>query len=148
VILDIVANLIAAALGAFAAWLWVSYAYPAIIEGFFEPTKLAFEYRGILDFGKGPNHKVSLQVRKRGYTVRGSLTFLEGRHKGKVYPVKGRYAHALLTFHYFPADKSSTSQGTATFQRLRDGAVLSGFFAYYSEGQDKVATVRCDLIPI
>jgi hypothetical protein len=147
-ILDIVANLIAAVIGAGAAWYWVSYVYPAVIEGFFEPTKLSAKYRGTLDFGKGPNHKVELRVKKRGYTVRGSLEFLDGRHKGKVYPVKGRYSHALLTFHYFPADKSSTSQGTATFQRLRDGELFLGYFAYYSEGEDRVATVACELKPL
>jgi hypothetical protein len=145
VFLDIIANLIAAAIGALSAWFWVTHVYPAIIEGFFEPTKLAKEYRGRLDFGKGPHHEIALRVQKRGYTVRGSLIFLDGRHKGKVYPVKGRYSHGLLTFHYFPSDKTSTSQGTATFQRLKDGAVLSGYFAYYSEGQDKVATIQCSL---
>ncbi|HVR98503.1 MAG TPA: hypothetical protein VMW27_17950, partial [Thermoanaerobaculia bacterium] len=129
-LLDILGNLIAAAIGAFVAFFWVSLAYPAIIEGFFEPTKLAREYRGVLDFGRGPHHTISLQVKKRGYRVRGKLVFLQGRHKGKEYPVKGRYAHSLLTFHYYPSDKMSTSQGTATFQRLRDGELFLGYFAY------------------
>jgi len=147
-LLDIVSNLIAAAIGAFAAYLWVSVIYPAIIEGFFEPTKLAAEYRGTLDFGRGPHHTIALRVKKRGYRVRGTLEFLEGRHKGKVYPVKGRYSHSLLTFHYYPADKISTSQGTASFQRRKDGALLSGFFAYYSQESDSVSTVACDLKPL
>jgi len=85
---------------------------------------------------------------KRGYVIRGDLVFVEGRHKGKSYPVKGRYSHSLLTFHYFPADKISTSQGTATFQRLRDGALLKGVFSYYSQDSDTVATVACELNPI
>jgi hypothetical protein len=147
-LLAILTNLIAAAIGAFAAYLWVSHIYPAIIEGFFEPTKLAPEYRGTLDFGKGPYHTIALELRKRGYRVRGMLTFLEGRHKGKQYPVKGRYSHSLLTFHYFPSDKISTSQGTATFQRLRDGALFSGYFAYYSQESDSVSTVQCEIRPI
>jgi hypothetical protein len=147
-LLDILSNLIAAAIGGLAAFLWVSFIYPSIIEGFFEPTKLAQEYRGTLDFGNGPNHVISLQVRKRGYQVRGRLTFLEGRHKGKVYPVKGRYSHSLLTFHYFPADKISTSQGTASFQRLKDGELFVGYFAYFSQESDSVSTVRCELKPI
>ena len=103
-LLSILTNLIAAAIGGFAVFLWASYIYPAVVEGFFEPTTLAREYRGTLDFGHGPHHVLSLQVRKRGYRVAGRLTFLEGRHKGKVYPVKGRYSHSLLTFHYFPSD--------------------------------------------
>jgi hypothetical protein len=140
-------NLLAASIGGFAVFSWRSHIYPAIIEGFFEPTKLANEYRGVLDFGHGPNHEVSLQVRKRGYQVVGVLTFLRGRHKGKVYPVKGRYSHSLLTFHYFPVDKISTSQGTASFQRLHDGDLFVGYFAYFSQEEDRVSTVRCELRP-
>lgn len=145
---DLLINLTAAAIGAFCAFVWTSHIYPIFIEGVFEPTKLATEYRGVLDFGRGPNHMLSLQVRKLGYRVRGRLTFLEGRHKGKVYPVKGRYSHSLLTFHYFPVDKISTSQGTATFQRLRDGELFVGYFAYYSQESDSVSTVRCELKPV
>jgi len=145
---DLLISLTAAAIGGIGAFCWTNFIYPAVVEGLYEPTKLAREYRGILDFGKGPNHLISLQVRKRGYRVAGKLTFLEGRHKGKVYPVKGRYSHSLLTFHYFPSDRRSTSQGTATFQRLKDGELFAGYFAYFSQESDTVSTVRCELTPV
>jgi len=147
-VLEILYHLIAAGTGALVAFLWVSFIYPAIIEGFFEPTKLAAEYRGILDFGKGPHHAISLRVRKHGYRVTGILEFVKGRHLGKKYPVKGRYSHSLLTFLYFPADKLSTSQGAASFQRLKDGDLFSGHFAYYSQESDSVSTVQCSLTPL
>lgn len=144
---DVLSHLIAIAVGAIVAALWTSRLYPAILQGFLEPTKLAPEYRGVLDFGRGPRHEISLQIRKRGYTIRGKLVFIKGRHQGKEYPVKGRYWHSLMTFHYFPADKASTSQGTATFQRRHDGGSFSGYFAYYSQESDTVATVKCELTP-
>jgi hypothetical protein len=146
-VFELIINLAAAAIGGLLVFFWRTFIYPTIVEGFFEPTKLAREYRGVLDFGHGPNHEVSLQVRKRGYQVTGILTFLRGRHKGKIYPVKGRYSHSLLTFHYFPVDKISTSQGTASFQRLQDGELFVGFFAYFSQEEDRVSTVRCELRP-
>jgi hypothetical protein len=52
---DIVTALIAAAIGAFSALIWKEYIHPAIIQGFFERTKLADEFRGVVDFGSGAN---------------------------------------------------------------------------------------------
>jgi hypothetical protein len=137
-----VSYLIAAALGAALAWLWISLIYPAIVEG---PGKFASEYRGSLDFGHGPQHLLVLHLRQRGSAVRGRLTFLEGPNTGNVYPVRGRYAEPLLTFQFFPSGNASKSQGTAIFRRRQDGALLSGSFAYYAEEKDAVHTVACDL---
>lgn len=144
---DIIANLAAAAIGGIVVFSWERLIYPLFVQAFREPTKLASEYAGLLDFGRGPHHKISIRLNKRGYRITGTLRFTEGRHQGKEYALAGRYWHGLLTFTYWPLDQSSTSQGTATFQRLRDGTVLRGQFAYYSQDADQVSSVLCELRP-
>lgn len=144
---EIGSEIIVGILGIFATLAWMKIIYPGIVEYFVEPTKLAVLYGGTLDFGRGPNHRIQVTLRKRGRGITGSLRFTEGRNAGKEYGVQGRYSHGLLTFVYWPLDKASTSQGTATFQRLQDGALFRGQFAYYSQEGDKVAAVQCELKP-
>jgi hypothetical protein len=145
--ISILGSLIAAAIGATLTPLWQRFLHPFIVENLWEPTKLAKEYKGRLDFGNGPRHEISVRVNKKGYGIEGRLRFIEGRHSGKEYFVKGRYYHGMLTFTYWAVDQVSTSQGSATFQRLRDGELFLGYFAYYSQEKDFVDTVKCELRP-
>ena len=138
---DLAINLLAAAIGGIVVLMWQRLVVPSFIEYFREPTKLAPEYRARLDFGRGPHHEIRVSLQKRGYTVHGRLRFTEGSHRGKEYPLAGRYYHGLLTFVYWAADKDSTSQGAVTVQRRKDGQLLVGCIAYYSQEQDSVATV-------
>jgi len=144
---DLVISLAASAIGGVLVFAWHSVIYPFLIERFKEPTKLAPEYYGTLDFGHGPTHRISVTVRKLGYRVTGLIRFTEGEHQGKEYELEGRYSHGSLTFTYWALNKASTSQGAGTFQRRHDGQLFVGAFAYYSQGQDAVSTVACALAP-
>lgn len=140
-------NLVATIVGALAIVVWRRWLEGLLLERFKEPTKLAAEYIGTLDFGTGPNHEISLRLRKSGNRVQGALRFTRGKHAGKEYHVTGRYSHGLLTFVYWPYDPTSTSQGTATYQRREDGQLLYGYFVYHSQSEDRVATVKSDMRP-
>ncbi len=112
--------------------LWNSFIAPFLIENFGERIKIHKNWTTQLDFGSGTLHGVKIEIKKFGYGIKGNLEFTSGRHNGKKYYIVGRFQSNILTFHYYPHDKHSTSQGTATFKRLMDGELLSGHFAYYS----------------
>lgn len=127
---------------------WSRLLLPFLIEYFGERIKIYRWWLGNLNFSSGQLHGIKLEIKKRGYDIRGDLEFTTGRHAGKKYYIKGRFQSNILTFHYYPHDKHSTSQGTATFKRLLDGEQLSGHFAYFSQENNEVATVACNLSPV
>ena len=145
VVLKVAEGVLTAGCGYLAGVFCQRFLYPLYTERFTESTKLAEEYQGVLDFGHGPNHRISLRLEKLGFNIKGTLKFIDGPNKDKAYKLIGRYANGLLTFSYKAVDRNSTSQGTATFKRLQDGDLFSGAFAYYSQLEDKVASVMCDL---
>jgi hypothetical protein len=144
---DVITGLIAAAIGAFLAFLWKEHIHPAIIQGFFERTKLAGEFRGVIDLGTTHNDHISLRIKKAGYRIRGEVAFIEENRTPKFYPIIGRYFNSLLSFYYFSSDNASTSQGCASFKRLQDGKLLRGHFVYYDLVTETLKTVHCDLNP-
>lgn len=142
---DLSLKLLAAALGAAATPLFQYVLYPWFIEYFREPTKLRPSYTGELRWEDVGANKITVKLRKHGYRVSGTLLFMDGKHKGKEYELSGRYSHGLLTFTYLPADSGSTSQGSGTFQRLKDGELFKGYFAYVSLSSGKIETMTCEL---
>jgi len=142
---EITTRIIAVAVGAAIQPLFTKVIYPWFVEWFREPTKLAKEFHGILDFGRGPNHEIVLRPKKCGYKVTGTLRFVKGEHAGKEYKILGRYHHGLLSFYYSAVNKASTSEGSATFKRMNDGDLFQGHFIYFSQSIDSLGTVECTL---
>ena len=142
---DLLPKLGSAAIGAAATPILKDFVYPWLIELLREPTKLRSTYTGTIKWEDVGDHKMSVRLRKLGYKISGSILFVEGKHKGKEYKLTGRYSHGLLTFTYQSKDSASTSQGSGTFQRLRDGELFSGYFAYFGQSAGQVETVHCDL---
>jgi len=145
---EIIIGLITTFLAALIAAYWKSFVVPFFIENFGERIKIHHTWVSNLNFGSGSLHGIKLTVNKLGYNITGELEFTTGRHTGKKYQIKGRFQSNILTFHYYPYDKHSTSQGTATFMRLMDGELLSGSFGYFSQEKNLIDTVKCELTPI
>jgi hypothetical protein len=120
---------------------------PFFIEYLGERIKIYPMWVGEIDFGSGNNHKMKLELVKLGFKIEGHLEFTSGLHTGKKYDLRGRFQSNVLTFHYYPRDRYSTSQGCATFKRLNDGELLEGSFAYYSQSKDYIDTVNCIFTP-
>ena len=134
--------------------LWKSNIYPFIVETR-ERVKLHQNWKAELDFHPGTTPKetedIKMSIIKLGQKISGELEFIRGNNVGKKYTITGRYHHAILTFHYYAVDTGSTSQGTATLTRERDGKLLKGYFAYYSPESStgpKVDAVACVFDPI
>ena len=145
---SIIGGIVAMVLGGILTFGWQRYFYPYILEWFSEPTKRSKSYSTTLDFGSGPNHKLILRISKLGRSVKGEIGFIGGRHAGKVYPLIGTYRNPILTFFYWSKPEFGTSQGGGSFKRLKDGALLKGSFAYYSQESDSVESVQCELKPM
>jgi hypothetical protein len=120
------------------------FVYPWFIEFRREPAKLKSTYVGTVIWEDGSSCEISVQLRKLGYTVSGSMALVEGKGETE-YKLNGRYSGGLLTFTYRPKYSASASEGCGTFQRLRDGELLSGYLAYLSQSSNQVQTVHCDL---
>jgi hypothetical protein len=144
---SVIASLIAAFIFGALVSTWNSFIVPFFVENFGERIKLYRVWSAYLDFGSGNLHGVKLNIIKLGYRITGVLEYTTGRHTGKKYFVYGRFQSNILTFHYYPEDKHSTSQGSATFKRLNDGELLQGYFSYYSQDKDLIDTVACEFIP-
>ncbi len=142
---DFLPKLASAAIGAAATPFLKDFVYPWIIELLREPTKLKPTFIGAIKWADAGDHKLTVRIRKLGYRVSGTILFTEGKQKGKEYKLAGRYSQGLLTFTYHPKDSASTSQGSGTFLRLRDGELFRGHFAYFGQTHGHVETVACDL---
>ena len=122
---------------------------PFIKENFTERVKIHDKWHGNFDFGSGNSHGIKLTLKKLGNNISGELEFTtEGKHHLKSYPIKGRFSSNILSFTYYPNDAKSTSQGSGTFERLNDGQLLKGQFAYYSQGQNKIDSIEGEFKPI
>ena len=141
---EIIIGLITTLLGTIVALTWNTFLVPLIIENFGERVKLHRYWISNLDFGSGNSHSVKLELKKLGYNISGDLEFTNGKHAGKKYKIKGRFQSLILTFRYYPYDKHSRSQGTATLMWLKDGELLKGHFAYFSQDKELVDTVGCE----
>jgi hypothetical protein len=125
-----------------------SFIVPFFIEKFGEPVKLDKVWYAKLDFGTGNQQEIKMDIKKMGYKINGELEFIAGKNKGKKYFLKGRFQSLILTFHYYPQDKKSISQGAATLKSLNDVGLLEGHFAYYSQTKDIIGTVKASFHPI
>jgi hypothetical protein len=132
-------------IGLIAVEIWKEFVYPWYIELRREPAKLKSAYVATVNWDDGSSRRISVQLRKRGYTVSGSMAVMEGKREDKEYKLKGRYSRGLLTFTYWPKYSEITSEGCGTFQRLHDGELLSGYFAYLGQSANQVESVHCDL---
>lgn len=145
---SVLAGIISAFLLGIIVSIWKTLIVPFFIETFGERIKIYKSWRADLNFGSGNLHGIKLEINKLGYGVKGVLEFTTGRHIGKKYFVRGRFQSNILTFFYYPEDKHSTSQGSATFKRLNDGELLQGYFSYYSQEKDFIDKVDCEFKPI
>ncbi|MGE8450766.1 MAG: hypothetical protein ACN6OP_09170 [Pseudomonadales bacterium] len=132
--------------GAIAVASWERLLHPLLIELFTEKTKLHPHFVSHLKWNDNDPHKLSMSIKKLGYGVTGTLRFLDGKHSGKEYALKGRYDHGLLTFTYVATDDRSKSQGSGTFKRTKDGEAFAGYFAYVSQSSGKIETVTSEFV--
>lgn len=132
--------------GAIAIASWERWLHPLLIEWFTEKTKLHPHFVAHIKWNEAEGHTLSMSIKKLGYGVTGTLRFLDGKHSGKEYILKGRYDHGLLTFTYVATDDRSKSQGSGTFKRNKDGDAFAGYFAYVSQTGGKIETVASEFV--
>lgn len=113
-------GIISALLLAILKLAWKEYLVPIWIELFIEKIKIYKVWFGELKFSdNGEAHKIKLELEKLGNKIEGSIEFISGTHKGKKYPLSGRYHTNILTFYYYPKDKKTHKSGRGCFSTVK-----------------------------
>jgi len=85
---------------------------------------------------------IAMEIIDSEDSVSGTLSFTPSGQESKLFNIMGIFKDGVLIFLYIPEDDDKTSRGAVTLKLEKDGTVLDGVFAYYSQERDVVDSLR------
>jgi hypothetical protein len=134
----VVAGLVATFLALVVRRVWLSVVLPWYEEHVYQDAHFEGLWSATELYSDNTKDEYTLELRRQGHRVDGSLTCISGPDDGAVYELTGSFKNLVLTATYVSRDKSALDRGAWTLKLTANGMKFVGHGTYYSPSDDVI----------